>query len=203
MRCLGVVPDTVSSVGPDSVSPTGPDSVSSGDDVRCSMRSRPPRPPTDTSPDAATTAGLALLGRRELTAAQVRERLLRKGYPELSVTEAIARLTSRGVIDDSRAAGARARHGVTIHRRGRARVLREVKALGVNDETARSAVAAAFNDVDEDRLLTETLQRRLRGSPLPADPRDRQRLYGWLLRQGFDSGRIRRALKTSPLDQDE
>jgi regulatory protein len=159
------------------------------------MRARQPRTPSDTSATAATTAGLVLLGRRELTASQLRERLRRKGYPSDSVTEAIDRLTARGLIDDARAAGARARHGVTIHRRGRARVLREVKSLGVTDDTARRAVAAAFDDVDEDRMVAEALQRKLKGAPVPNEPRDRQRLYGWLLRQGFESHRIQRVLR--------
>ncbi len=159
------------------------------------MRARQPRTPSDTSPAAATTAGLVLLGRRELTASQLRERLLRKGYPDASVAEAIDRLTARGLIDDARAAGARARHGVVVHRRGRARVLREVKSLGVPDETARRAVAAAFDEVDEDRMVAEALQRKLRGAAIPKDARDRQRLYGWLLRQGFDAHRIQRVLK--------
>jgi regulatory protein len=162
------------------------------------MRARQPRIPSDTSPAAATTAGLVLLGRRELTSSQLRERLLRKGYPAASVSEAIERLTARGLIDDARAAGARARHGVAIHRRGRARVLREVKSLGVTDETARRAVAAAFDEVDEDRMVLEALQRKLRGAPVPKDVRERQRLYGWLLRQGFDGHRIRRILTAGP-----
>jgi regulatory protein len=162
------------------------------------MRARQPRTPSDTSPSAAAIAGLVLLGRRELTASQLRERLLRKGFPDTSVTAAIDRLTERGLIDDARAAGARARHGVVIHRRGRARVLREVQALGVPDETARRAVAAAFDEVDEDRMVTEALQRKLRGAVIPKDARDRQRLFGWLLRQGFDAQRIQRALKGGP-----
>jgi regulatory protein len=162
------------------------------------MRSRQPRTPSDTSPAAATTAGLVLLGRRELTASQLRERLLRKGFPDTSVIAAIDRLTERGLIDDARAAGARARHGVVVHRRGRARVLREVKSLGVPDETARRAVAAAFDEVDEDRMVAEALQRKLKGAAIPKDARDRQRLYGWLLRQGFDAHRIQRVLKGGP-----
>jgi regulatory protein len=162
------------------------------------MRARQPRTPSDTSPSAATTAGLVLLGRRELTASQLRERLLRKGYPDTSVAEAIDRLTARGLIDDTRAAGARARHGVVVHRRGRARVLREVRSLGVTDETARRAVAAAFDEVDEDRMVSEALQRKLRGAAIPKDARERQRLYGWLLRQGFDAHRIQRVLKGDP-----
>ncbi len=113
-------------------------------------------------PRGGAIAGLVLLGRRELTASQLRERLLRKGYPDASVAEAIDRLTARGLVDDARAAGARARHGVVVHRRGRARVLREVKSLGVPDETARRAVAAAFDEVDEDRMVAEAVQRKLR-----------------------------------------
>jgi regulatory protein len=162
------------------------------------MRARTPRTPTDTSPAAAATAGLVLLGRRELTTSQLRERLLRKGYPDTSVAEAIDRLTARGLVDDARAAGARARHGVVVHRRGRARVLREVKSLGVTDEVARRAVAAALDDVDEDRMVADALQRKLKGAAMPKDPRDRQRIYGWLLRQGFDSHRIQRVLRGDP-----
>jgi regulatory protein len=165
------------------------------DDVPCAMRARQPRTPSDISAAAAATAGLVLLGRRELTASQLRERLLRKGYPETAVAEAVDRLIARGLIDDARAAGARARLGVAVHRRGRARILREVKSLGVSDETARRAVAAAFDDVDEDRMIAEALRRKLRGAAIPEDPRDRQRLYGWLLRRGFESHRIQRVLK--------
>jgi regulatory protein len=163
------------------------------------MRARQPRTPSDTSPAAATTAGLVLLGRRELTASQLRDRLLRKGYPDTSVAEAIDRLTARGLLDDARAAGARARHGVVVHRRGRARVLREVKSLGVTDETARRAVATAFGEVDEDRMVAEALQRKLKGAAIPKDPRDRQRLFGWLIRQGFDAHRIQRVLRGDPV----
>jgi regulatory protein len=162
------------------------------------MRSREPRTPSDTSSAAATTAGLVLLGRRELTSSQLRDRLLRKGYPADSVSEALDRLTARGLIDDARAAGARARHGIAVHRRGRARVLREVKALGITDETARRAVAAAFDEVDEDRMVADALQRKLRGAQVPSDRHERQKLYGWLLRQGFESHRIQRVLRADP-----
>jgi regulatory protein len=159
------------------------------------MRSRPPRPLADTSPKAAANAALVLLGRRELTSAQIRDRLRRKGYPDTSVAEAIARLTERGVIDDARAAAARARHGVAVHRRGRARVIREVRALAVTDAAAQEAVTAAFSEVDEDRLLEDAIRRRLRGAPLPADIKAVHRLTAWLLRQGFEPDRVRQALR--------
>jgi regulatory protein len=160
------------------------------------MRFRPPpRVLPDASPQAATTAGLVLLGLRELTTEQLRMRLLRKGYPETSVAEAIARLTVTGALDDQRAARARARHDLNIRRHGRSRILRQVQALGVDSETAHDAVARAFEGVDEDRQIAEAVTRRLRGAPPPAEPKQIRRLQAWLIRQGFAADRVMRLLR--------
>ena len=127
---------------------------------------------------------------RELTASQVRLRLRRRHYPDDVITTALTALVANGLLDDGRAARARARHDVSIKRQGRGRVLRQVQALGVDDDTARAAVAAAFEDVDEDRLLADALTRRLRGQPMPTDRKAQGRLYGWLVRQGFDASKV-------------
>lgn len=159
------------------------------------MRSGKPRPLTDTSPAAAATAGLVLLGSRELSTTQVRLRLLRKGFPEASVAEAISRLTESGALNDARTAAARARHDLTLRRHGRTRVLRQVQALGVDSDTAKEAVARAFEDVDEDRQIREAVTRRMRGAPVPTDPKDLRRLQAWLIRQGFPADRVFRLLR--------
>jgi SOS response regulatory protein OraA/RecX len=138
---------------------------------------------------------LRWLGQRELTVSQVRLRLRRRHYPADVITTALSALVGKGVLDDGRAARARARHDVSIKRQGRGRVLRQVQALGVDADTALAAVAAAFEDVDEDRLLIDTLTRRLRGQPLPADRKALGRLYGWLIRQGFDAGKVSALLR--------
>ena len=127
---------------------------------------------------------------RELTASQVRLRLRRRQYPDDVIATAVAALVASGLLDDGRAARARARHDVSIKRQGRGRVLRQVQALGVDNDTARAAVAAAFEDVDEDRLLADALARRLRGQPMPPDRKAQGRLYGWLVRQGFDASKV-------------
>lgn len=153
------------------------------------------RVPPDTSPRAAASAGLLLLSRRELSASQLRTRLLRKGYPESSILPALDDLRRSGALDDARAAGARARHDVHIHRRGRARVLRQIRAMGIEGDIARDAVAAAFEDVSESRLMADALRRRLKGQPPPTGPRDIRRLQAWLLRQGFPSDAVRQLLR--------
>ena len=74
-------------------------------------------------------------------------------------------------------------------------MLRQVKALGVSDETARQAVSAAFSDVSEDQMLASALARKLRGAEPPSDPKAIRRLQGWLLRQGFDADKVQRLLR--------
>jgi SOS response regulatory protein OraA/RecX len=142
------------------------------------------------TPAAARNLVLRWLGQRELSASQVRLRLRRRHYTDQTIATAVAALVADGVLDDGRAARARARHDVIIKRQGRGRVLRQVQALGVDRDTASAAVAAVFAEVDEDRLLADALTRRLRGQPLPADRKALARLYGWLVRQGFDPGHV-------------
>jgi len=152
--------------------------------------SRLPPDPADLTPAAARNLALRWLGLRELSAAQVRLRLRRRHYTDQTITAALARLVADGLLDDMRAARARARHDVVIKRQGRGRVLRQVEAIGVDRDTARAAVDAAFEDVDENTLLANALARRLRGQPLPTEPKDLARLFGWLVRQGFDAGKV-------------
>jgi regulatory protein len=142
---------------------------------------------------------LRWLGQRELTTSQVRLRLRRRHYPSDIVESTLAALAGERILDDQRTARARARHDVAIKRRGPGRVMREVEALGVDRETAREAVAAAFEDVDQDAMIRAALERRLRGRPFPTARPEVAKLFAWLMRQGFESDRVSRVLK-NPVD---
>jgi len=146
--------------------------------------------PDELTPASARALVLRWLGQRELTASQVRQRLSRRQYDRATIDSTLDALAAEGSIDDSRAARARARHDVTIKRQGPGRVLRQVQALGVDRETARTAVAAAFSEVDEEALLEGALARRLRNQPFPTERKDVARLYAWLVRQGFDADKV-------------
>jgi regulatory protein len=156
---------------------------------------RKPTTVADPTPAAARTAALLLLGRRELSSRQLRDRLRRRGFPDSAIDQAFADLQATGALDDSRAARARARHDLVVRRHGRARVLRQVQAMGVDGDTAREAVSAAFVDVDERQMIEEALSRRLRNTPFPSDPAAVRRLLGWLLRQGFDASSVQQVLR--------
>ena len=144
----------------------------------------------------AYLAGLQLLARRELSEAQVRQRLARRGYETTDIDAAIARLLEERALDDRRVAAAIAHTESRVRGRGRLRVRRQSEAAGISASLAQAAVDEAFADVDSDALLAAAVERRLRGRATIADAREFQRLYRYLVTQGFDSDRIVAALRS-------
>ena len=145
--------------------------------------------------DSAYLAAVRMLARRELSEAQVRQRLRRLGHAPDQIDIAITRLKDDRSLDDARVAGALARTLVGVHRRGRARVRQQLAAAGLSEDLVDRAITEAFEEVDEDGLLRARIEGRLGGRGAPLDPRERARLYRYLLRQGFEHARIMAALR--------
>jgi regulatory protein len=139
-------------------------------------------------------AALKLLAGRELSEAQVRQRLTRRGHDPGSIDEAVARLRDERAIDDDRAAAAIARTQTSIRRHGRLRVVREIERAGISAAAAKRAADDVFNAVDADALVEASLTRRLRGRAI-ADDAEFARLYRYLVGQGFEAERALAALK--------
>ena len=131
-----------------------------------------------------------MLARRELSEAQIRQRLARRGESQESIDEAIARLKSDRSIDDERVAGAIARTQAAGRNRGRRRVLQQIEAAGIDKSIASRAVDQVFEDLDPDALLSASLEKRLHGRDRIADDREFQRLFRYLSAQGFESDKI-------------
>ena len=153
-------------------------------------RSRTP----EAGAQSAYVNALKMLGRRELSESQVRQRLARKGHAEDEIQAAIERLKAERAIDDARVAAAIARTETVVKRRGRLRVRRQIENAGIAPPVARQALDAVFEEVDDDALLQAALGRRLRGDRRIEDDREFRRLYRYLTAQGFDSDRILKAL---------
>ena len=143
----------------------------------------PDPPPVTTSPYAAA---LALLARRELSAAQLVQRLVAKGYEPDDAAAAVARLGTEDAVDDRRTAAMIARRAATIAHRGPHRARREIEAAGIASEVARAAVDEAYAEAGSAAVLERALDRRLSG-PV-RDRKHFERLCRYLIRQGFDSG---------------
>jgi SOS response regulatory protein OraA/RecX len=82
-----------------------------------------------------------------------------------------------------------------VKRRGKLRVRIEIERAGISKSTAKRAVDEVFASVDDDALLEASLAKRLRGRSRILDDRELQRLYRYLIAQGFDGDRVMRALE--------
>jgi regulatory protein len=131
-----------------------------------------------------------MLGRRELSERQVRQRLQRRGYDQESIDAAIVRLTRDRSLDDERAARAMAHAEATLRKRGTLRVKRRLEAAGIAPAVAQRAIEEVFQSIDSDGLMDAALRRRLRGRERIADDREFQRLYRYLTGQGFEPERV-------------
>jgi regulatory protein len=145
---------------------------------------------------AAYSAALAMLSRRELSEAQLRERLARKEHDPGAIDAAIARLRDARAVDDRRVALAVARTEAAVKARGRARVLLKLRAIGIPPGIAEEAADEILGGLGEAALLERAIERRLRG-PAAAitDPARFRRLLQQLIRQGFPPALVYRALK--------
>jgi regulatory protein len=154
------------------------------------------RKPETLKPKAsAYVDGLKMLGRRELSEAQVRQRLVRKGHEPDAVDTAIDRLRAERAIDDVRVAEAIAHTETTVHRRGRLRVKRQIEQAGIAPGTAKAAIDEVFAVVDDQALLEGAFTRRLRGRDRIADQAEFRRLFRYLVGQGFEPDRVMAILR--------
>ena len=144
---------------------------------------------------------MSLLARREWSDIQLRERFRKRKFETQAIEAALESLRREGALDDRRTAFAYARTSVRLTVRGRRRILQEIVARGIDDETAREAVDAAFADVDEAEVLSRALAKRLDG-PI-RDAAHLRRLHRSLRQQGFPTSLIIPALAAQPTDIEE
>ena len=107
-----------------------------------------------------------------------------------SIDAAVERLKNERAIDDVRVAEAIARTETAIKRRGRLRVRRQIEHAGIAPTTARRAVDEVFEDIDDRALIEASLAKRLRNRTLIADDREFQKLYRYLIAQGFEADSV-------------
>jgi regulatory protein len=143
---------------------------------------------------SACVDALRMLARRELSEAQVRQRLARRGHGASAIDAAVTRLRQERAIDDARVAEAIARTDVTLRRRGKVRIRRDIENAGIAASTARRVVDGLFSEIDANELLEASLARRLRGRWSVSDEAEFGRLYRYLIGQGFEADRVLEAL---------
>jgi regulatory protein len=145
-----------------------------------------------------------MLGRRELSVQQLRDRLLEREHAREDVDRAVELLLENRALDDARVAAAYVRTALKVKGRGRLRIQRELQAMGIAKDVAAEALAEAFGEVDERTLITRALEKKLRPPKKIATPAEYARIFQYLMRQGFSpatvSAVLRRHRKSGALD---
>jgi SOS response regulatory protein OraA/RecX len=139
----------------------------------------------------ARDRALRVLGYRDRSCAELRQRLLEDGYPDALVAAIITRYVEVELLDDARFARAwtstRASAGI-----GRSRIARELRDKGVDPEVAQAAIGDVLADTDEITRAAAMLRGRL-----PGNRKERDKLLRRLVTKGFSPGVAMRALDVS------
>ena len=149
----------------------------------------------------AYEAALHLLSYRPRSERELRQRLARGGIERPLIDEAVARLRSRGYLDDEAFARFWTETREATSPRSRRLIRSELLAKGVTSETASAAVA----DVEDEEAAYRAAARRLRSLPVDDFEAFRRRLGDFLVRRGFSYevarrtvDRCRRELEAGP-----
>ena len=147
---------------------------------------------------------LNVLGRRMRTVAEL-SRLMqnkvergRKGQEK--VTAVIARLKECGYLNDADYAANYARLRQENARFGKRRVRQDLAVRGVHSEIISSTLDSAYEDVNEEELARQHLERK--GVKKPASEKETTRVMRMLVRAGFSTGVICSILKKWGVEED-
>ena len=142
------------------------------------------------------------LARKMRTVAELK-RLLRARAPEdddgtLAVEAVIAKLKERKYLNDTSYALSYSQYRQGNQKFGRRRVIADLKAKGVHSEIIEQTVASSYEDVNEERLARQFLERKRLKKP--NNERESARVFRMLIRAGFPPGTIFKVLRKWKVD---
>ncbi len=148
--------------------------------------------------EALWAYALRLLAGRAHSTGELREKLRRRAARLGEVEEVLARLKDHGYLNDQRFAENFAAARLANDRLGRTRVIQDLRQRRVAPALAERTVRKVYEEVNEEALIDEWIRRKYRLSPregLFQNDKDLAAAYRRLLRAGFRTGEIVRALK--------
>jgi regulatory protein len=140
----------------------------------------------------ARDAALSLLSHRARSATELKRRLKRKGIEAETADETVERMEELGMVNDASFAESFVRDRVRLRPHGRRRLKAELRAKGVDDETARAAIDEVLEREDASETdLARAAAARWKPRPGEEADRARRRLQGFLARRGFGGDAVR------------
>ena len=140
----------------------------------------------------ARAAALRLLGRRDYTVGEMREKLAARGCGADDITTTIEALAAEGLLDDRRVAAAHLRTAARVKGRGRLRIARELAARGIAPDIVDETVASLSDEEEASAVERLLVRKRL---PRRMSMPERRRLFQQLLRRGFRADVIAKVLR--------
>jgi regulatory protein len=159
------------------------------------MDERKPRP---LDAEALWSYALKALAARAHSTGELREKLRRRAKRAEDIDAVLDRLKEDGYLDDRRFAEGYAAARLAGDRFGRGRVIHDLRQRRVAPALSERTVQQVYENVDEQELIDEWIRRKYRSAPregLFQDEKDLAAAYRRLLRAGFRTGEILRALK--------
>ena len=145
------------------------------------------------------------LARRMRTVRDLRRLMKTRAIPgaegEAAMDAVVSRLKELNYLSDTRFAADYTRLRKENEKFGRRRVQQDLSAKGVPNELAQSALATAYDDIDEVALARQYCDRKRMKQP--ANDKETARMVGRLMRAGFSSSSIFKVLKSWNIEIEE
>lgn len=141
---------------------------------------------------------LRALAARAHSSGELREKLKRRAERAADVEETLGRLKDLGYLNDQRYAESFAQSRLAGEKYGKTRVIHDLRQRRVAPALAERTVKKIYEDVDEQALIEDWIRRKYRTAPregLFASDKDLAAAYRRMVRAGFRTGEILRALK--------
>jgi regulatory protein len=150
--------------------------------------------------NAAYTAAITLLARRDHSSGDISRKLKERGFDADAISQALTRLGESNTLNDDRYgqnfATYRARRG-----QGPARIRNDLRRSGLRDDQIEAAVKTGEDAPDFVAQAGEARRRKF-GPDLPKDWKERARQARFLQYRGFSTDHIRAVLQGDPSDGD-
>lgn len=144
----------------------------------------------------ARDAALSLLSYRARTSVELKRRLKRKGFDDEVAASTVERLDRLGVVDDAAFAESFVRDRVRLRPHGVRRLGQELRAKGVDEDTARAAIAEVMEREGATEMdLARAAAARWRPRAGEDAVRARARLQAFLARRGFGGDAVRAVVR--------
>ena len=145
--------------------------------------------------EEARAHGIRLLKFRPRSEAELRQRLLRKGFSQAVVDSLVEEFGRKGFLNDAKFAQYFATQQMMVKPSGRRALLMGLKAKGVDPQLATQAVEAASGGRDELEVAREVASARFSHLQGVTPEAAKRRLFGFLSRRGFSSDVIYKVVR--------